>query len=234
MSLVTNTFEGGSNGAAVTAGNSGGASGNAFDAVVAGVSLTYANSPARGSLSGRCEGSVAQGASYVSWATSRGTLTESFDRFELYAASAPGSAVGLWQTLSGGAAKGRLRVNTDGTISLLDTSGTQRALVATPIPTNQWVRIEVHIIHSLTVGQLEVRLYSNPDSTSITDSAATTAAWDMGASSDEVRIGVLGSIAHVRNLDNLAAGGTNWLGPAASGVVFQPPPPVRAAGGGLR
>jgi hypothetical protein len=79
VTLLTNNFEGGSNGSTITTGNSGGASGNAWDTITIGTSAVdvYDNSQAaHGSLSCKLSTAATSVSVYNAWTTSMGTLTQ--------------------------------------------------------------------------------------------------------------------------------------------------------------
>jgi hypothetical protein len=91
VTLLTNSFESGTNGTTITTGNSGGASGNAFDVTEAsGTSiLVYSNTQAaHGSLSAEFANN-GDGANSVSWSTSLGTQTQVWFRAYVYFTANP-------------------------------------------------------------------------------------------------------------------------------------------------
>ena len=102
--LKSNTFEGGTNGTAITTANSGGASGDAFDAVPngTGITVTYDNAwKLNGSLSGKIvQTSTGTGLFKYSWATGQSDISFFF---------------GFKYTVAAGNLFGNLRPNTDGT-----------------------------------------------------------------------------------------------------------------------
>jgi len=77
MTTLVNSFEGGTNGVTVSAANSGGGSGNAFDSVTigTGASIIYDTTQTQGALAAK----VATGASvstvFATWSTAMGTQT---------------------------------------------------------------------------------------------------------------------------------------------------------------
>lgn len=148
-----NTAEGGSDDTAVTTGNSGGLSGNAWNVVgTAGGSPTFeATNALEGSLCYRTAPSA--GATTLIWQSATlGTLTQSwgalFVRFDALAASS--MVLLLAQQTDGGAIAFKLAVTSTGYIRIIRAANTTVATAAsgTVISAGNWYRIEWHIDHT--------------------------------------------------------------------------------------
>ncbi len=231
MPLVANSFEGGTNGVAVTTANSGGTSGDAFNAVagaVAGATLAYsATEMAHGSLALQVATAATAGTQWVGYTTSFGTNSDFYLRFNLYLTALPAASATLWRGFSGAATLCSLNMNTSGQLRVQDSLGVVvSGSTSGALPTGQWVRVELHITMSTTVGQTELRVYHSVDSTVATFSAQSTATLNLGATSaDGYRMGLQTTQANYGPtwFDDYALSTTTWLGPAAASNV---PPTV--------
>lgn len=221
MVALQNTGEGGTNTTAVTTGNSGGASGNAWDVVSTGGtgSITYDNTHARGSLAYKLVGDTAS-VQYLTRTTSIGTLGEAWGRFYLYMTALPASALGLVRVRVAGVQSMRLQMNTAGQIEVRKNSGnTQIGSVATACATGQFVRVEWHLKATTTNAALECRLYNTADSTTPTDSFSSTTETLTSANFDEINLGhhnatTPGTIW----IDDTAVSTNGWIGPSVAAL----------------
>lgn len=206
MALISQNFEGGSNGAVITTGNSGGVSGDAFTSVT---NLSFSSAQAaHGILSGLASSSAAaalpttgaasNGVGYVRmylWVTGT-TTTERV----LGLNDTTGFFFGARLNAS------QLQLMTfNGSTSNYYTQGT------TTLPANQWVRVEVAVRHAAS---LEARLYTTLDSFTATETITQTLGTGTDAWSSVVINTPTGSY-----IDDLAWTDVNWLGP-----VLEPPP----------
>src|SRR5215467_10547633 len=98
MTSLVNSAEGGTNGTTVSTGNSGGASGNAFDALLTtNATVAYDNAHAHsGALSVKfaTAGTAANWA--VEWTTSMGTLSQVWFRLYVYFTANPAAGFRIW------------------------------------------------------------------------------------------------------------------------------------------
>lgn len=188
MTTIGNTFEGGTSGAAITAGTSGGASGDAYT-FQSGFNTTNPNTAvfdnaraAHGTLSLKCtyDGTAAAPAgAYLTWnfATSNRLVVRSY----VYMQTLPAESFNLmmvYNNLASGNQTGRLSISSSGKLQSLDATGaTITGSVATAnFPINQWVRIEyaVTVGTTTTNGKGEYAYY-------LGDSATPVATWSNAA-----------------------------------------------------
>lgn len=228
MTLLTNSWEGGTNGTVLSTGNTGGLSGNAFDAVNAsgtGTTGKFSNTQAaHGSLSMQLiYASGVASKAYVSWTTSMGAQSQIWFRLYVYLTAYPNAAMRLWSTDIGGVTLcSALYVNTGGTLSFNDTSAA--AFTTTnAIPLNTWYRLEGFCTGSATVGQLELKMFAGDSATPVeTDTSAATR--NTGGTQDSYRFGSLQTVTNTPALtiyyDDIGLSSTGYLGP--SGVAFVP------------
>lgn len=216
MPDLSNTAEGGSEDAAVTAANSGGASGNAFNAVTVGGAgaITYDNEHvAHGNRAFKIVGDVTS-LVYMTWTSSLGTVPEAWGRLYLYLTGVPGGIIGIVRLRSGGAQVARITVSAGAQIQLRNSSNATTATVGTAVATGQWTRIEWHCLALASSGDLEVRLHNDADSSTPTDSASDTA-MALLDNLDEVHMGHHNvSPASTIWMDDLQVNTTGWPGPA--------------------
>jgi hypothetical protein len=224
MTQVTYNFEGGTNGVTIAAGDPN--SGTPFDAI-APASLTdgtraYDNAhAAHGILSGKILASTTDKLIYCSWTTSMGTLTDHFGRIYLYITAVPAVQLSLVRFLR--PATGTIAsVNVNNLtrfIAVGDTVGT-KATGAVAVPINQWVRIEWHIVHSATVGNIVANLYTTPDGTTITETIGNGGNYNTSTNTNEVRFGndSGGALTTAFWMDDIVAGATSFPGPV-SGIT---------------
>lgn len=218
----SNTFEGGTDTVAITAANSGGLSGDAFQAVT-GTLCLYSAIQARGLLSMQIAEPGTYASAFVPWTTLGAITTDVWGRFYAWFPANP-AATGLKLVdirATAGAACGFVALQPTGRLQLLNAaqSGTAGGTVA--IALNQWVRIEFRILPSTTVGTMTWWLYNTPDAPlGSHDDTATATGMVLGANVDAVRFGA-NTIAGPANLtwymDELAISDAGQIGPTASG-----------------
>lgn len=212
---LANSFEGGTNGTAMSASNTGGASGDAFNGVT-GTAPNFSNShPAHGTL-----GMAVQGTGAMQWtSTSVGTPTTVWGRFYLYFTANPSAIAAIWRGLtpaSSTTAQFSLRLNTTGTLNTIVKSGTVRNS-ATVLSTNTLYRVEWKaVVVKNGTCTLDVNLYLG-DSTTLTESM-TQATGTGGASDTSINQGWFGSSAAVTAntifLDDIQMNSTGFPGPS--------------------
>jgi hypothetical protein len=125
------------------------------------------------------------------------------------------------------------RISTTGKLLLCNNVGTTLATSITSIPLNAWFRIELAtLVFSTTVGQISARLYTNPDSTSLTDpgdeliSAANLNTVGAGGNAGIFMGNGRTAINHTVYIDGARASDTfqdGWIGPvgAAQDLEFE-------------
>lgn len=227
MTTLTNSFEGGTGGTTITAGNSGAGSGNAFDAVTgppaSGTLAFDSTEAAHGSLSCKLATGATSGQDLVRWSTSMGTQSQVWFRTYLYVTANPAVAfrpVGF--ATGGGSNCGQIFVNTTGKISFSNAAGTSVITSATTIPLNAWFRLEGFIIGSATVGQLEFKLFDTPDSATPTETQTSAASQNTNGPMGLYSYGITSALANVTAfwMDDLGLSNIGYIGPVP---VFIPP-----------
>lgn len=235
--LLTNSFEGITpSGTAITTGNSGGASGSAFDAVQLGTGAAVTSDSAhahRGALSCHVTTGGTAAQDNVLWSTSAGTLTQSWFRLYLYFTANPAATTQVYSAFNvgGGTECAALSVNTSGTLRFDNSTGSPIITTTTAIATGQWVRIEGFITGSATVGQLELKLFNTPDSLTPDETHTSTAAQNTAGPLAFYNFGTVGAAANVSYwLDDLGLSSTGYPGPAVTpGSYFNRQQAVQAA-----
>lgn len=231
---VTASFERGTLAATVAPADP--ASANPWDAVTVGANTTvkYDNSQAHyGGLSAKVVSAAAGGAytSFMTWnTTTLGTaVTDHYGRLYIYpTVNLNGDRI-IRCFGATGASAAHVSVFTDNTIQLKDSTLTVRAAGAVALVNNQWNRVEWHIVHSLTVGQIEARIFvgKNADGLIPDETLSSTAAWNTAAALNQLDFGLGDNDASMSfYLDDILALGTTWPGPSQGpqAVRFQPIP----------
>src|SRR5438128_6709683 len=122
MALITNSFEGGSDGTTITTANSGGASGTAFDTITGDVTQFSNVLPAHGTLGGRCASRATAAKANLQWVAAHGNLAVEAGRcyFAMDAAPTTNCECVVLQD-SGLVTKAQIRILTDRTWKLVGT-----------------------------------------------------------------------------------------------------------------
>lgn len=191
--LLRNNGDGGTDGAAVTIANSGGASGDAFDGVTG--APTYASdAPLNGEAIKVAMGPTVT-ANYVTWSTKLGTISSTYGRFYFRMSALPSSTLRIMRFLSGSTVCCEF-VLQSGTnkLGLKNTAGTD-APTAVPaaggLSANTWYRVEFQISSfGTTTGAATWTVYAGNSTTPI-GSASTSAANFGAASANSVRMGAV-------------------------------------------
>lgn len=171
---LSNSAEGGSDGTTVTTGNSGGASGDAWDVVSigGGNALTFEDSPVGANAFVYRFNGAAAAQVFTEWdLTLRGGgLTQAWTRFYVYALSTPAAQRRLYRVrgpLPTLATMAFLRVNFTGggstrKLELFDATNTVRWTSTANEPLDSWYRVEMYWSPQVS----RVWFYSSPDSPS--------------------------------------------------------------------
>lgn len=218
---LLNTFEGGTDETLITTGNSGGASGNAFDAVTSGTTtLTFDTARAKsGSFSMRVDSAASPVVGHADW-TGLGSLTSSvYFRSYVYMATQDGSANDYFfraQTAASGACA-KFAIGPLGIVRAYDASETEIAAAqgTVAISIGSWARLEWRVLASTTVGQVEWRLFNSPDAATPTETKQATGLV-LGANLDKCQFGIVDTTApasYTKWMDDLAVSTGGWIGP---------------------
>jgi hypothetical protein len=209
---LNNGAEGGTEDATVTTANSGGASGDAWDAVVGTPTITFDNEHALGTRAYKV--TAAASAQQMAWtSTSHGTRAQTWGRVYLWSNGHPSGVTGIIRWVTGGSQAARLRYESTGVLTLSDAGNAAEFATAAAIPTGQWVRIEWHIVFVNSGATVELRTYNSADSTTPTENLSTGAAAGIGVNCDRVEFGSLNSATWTGWMDGIQANDTGWPGP---------------------
>lgn len=218
----SNSFEGGSNGVTISAGNSGGASGDAVDSVSVGTGAVVAYSTAQaahGSVSMTTSTGGTSSLGYVAYTLASGTsdICRAYCRF----VSLPGAATQpILRYMNGLSQAMRVNVKTGGAIEIRDgansvpTGGTTTSLISA----GAWFRVE--LTAGIAAGTAVLRLYLTPDS-SVASDTLTLSGVTFAATATELRFGIGSAMANAVQVwyDDLAVEGATWHGPAVRSIT---------------
>jgi hypothetical protein len=217
--------------------NTGGSSGNAFDAIGPGTGATdvFDNTYVAHGLLANEIATGASAASYNQWNTSGLAPSVSQMWFRLYAYFTvnPTNQHKIWSCTSGGStAVSSLFVTTSGKLLVsYSSTGTTFVTFSNSIPLNRWFRVEGFIVASATVGQVSATLYGSMDS--IVPTETHTSAANLNTSSVNPTAYNFGPITAVANvgpfwMDDVGLSSTGYLGPSNTAIIYPQTKPVRA------
>lgn len=223
MAVLTSTFESGVGGNNIATGDAGTAT--PWDAVVVGTgtgaSIKYDNAHAYDALAGKVyTGNPAAGGNYMEWSTAFGTQTDHYGRLYIYVTTG-WDTNGFIDFINGAGSACGLFITLTRTVQIRDTNGTVIVNSTTSLALNSWNRIEWHLIHSATVGQVELKLFEGANADGVTpDETVTTAATlNIDPQSTAIRFGILNVDILSTWLDNIVAAETaGYPGPYSAGV----------------
>lgn len=220
--LKANTFEGGAAGTAVTTGNSGGVSGDAFTLVSApaGSTLTYASDVvAHGSRSLLVDGSADSSSVYAEWTHT--ASAQAAYRFYIYPTALPTTSPIIAVVRSASAAAVRVILSGSGKLALQNAAGATVWTAVDALPLNTWSRVELTVVPgaSTTTGQAHVAYYA-ADATAVTEEFSS-AALDAGTVAVSVfRIGKQSGQTAAFYVDDVAVADTaTFIGVPATNVT---------------
>ena len=224
---LTGTFDRGTSGSTITTGDTGNE--NAWDVVsiAANATLTYSATQTRGRMAAKVTAATGSPCTaYVGWTTSFGSKTNHYGRLYLYPSE-------FWQTDT--VIKVTLGdVNTQAAAILLDTNNVvflrdslnvTQASGGVQLANNQWNRLEFHVIHSVTVGQVECKVFRGPSADGINpdETVATAANINTLASADQIYFGLLNNdVPFTFWMDGIIAAETAYPGPLSTMKVRSP------------
>lgn len=196
MRLI-NTFEGGTDEVTITAANSGGASGNAFDAVASGtgwVRVFDTGQSMYGSMAMRMSCGATAATGTISWTTSLGAGLSRIYVRHYFRGDYTVGARGMHRFRGTGVSLGRVEINTSGQMRLINTSSTIVATGTAVLDTATWYRFE----SSLGSGSstLNVARVYEGNSTQILDEVSGTSDFGTG-NIDEVNFGQTVSFSNI-------------------------------------
>lgn len=218
--FARNTAEGGTHGVAVTSSNSGDTSGNHLITSTSGdASVTFDTSKPRtaSAVSYRFACGATAGPANGRFSIFTDT-TVIYGRFYLYVTGFPAThRIAATQTGTG-TFSASLILRTSGKINISAADGSLLGAndMATTVPLNQWVRVEYKFTLSTTAGQGEVKLFTDPESTTPTETKTTTADQVYTANVGRAVFGNTSSTANIEFWeDDLAISFDAYVGPEA-------------------
>jgi len=236
-----NIFEGGTPGATITTGNSGGASLDAFGAVNGNV--TYTNEQTRQAVSAKIfEPNGGTAITSVVHFSLGSLVVATYGRVYIYLTALPTAAIQVIRiTTNAGSASAIIRIGITGRFSVCDASNTSIVSGVNVLPLNQWVRCEWRTIASTTVGELELRYWTSPESTGTPTETLNGTSMVLGANSDRAGYGITvvpGAFTadYTMYLDDIVSGAQGWPGPSGTPTnsVTSQPLTVFNVGAGVR
>jgi hypothetical protein len=221
---LTNTFEGGTDTTTISAANSGGASGDAFQAVTSDTSgPTFSVDHAHtGLLSAKIATAVSPAVVFTQW-TGLGTITaDVWWRGYFWFPSQPAATFKFCRLhTAAGATCGFLALNNASKIIGLNAAQGNLTVGTVNVTYGQWVRLEMRVRAATSNGQLEWRLFNSPESTSADDTKSDTTAV-LGSDVDRMQWGATASTlpaSYTFYYDDLAVSTTDWIGPLVTGTT---------------
>lgn len=219
-----NTLEGGTNGTTVSTGNSGGASGDAFDLASAGSGATVAfenAQKAHGALSMAVATGGTAAVAYAGWNI---TARKFWGRFYIYRTAtetANTRVAAAYGTSPASAPRGFIRIANGGKLVACDAASTILWTSTNALPINQWIRIEFMMDCDASAGQFNLSYYNTADGTTATESFSSTATQNLGGVPADFLFGVPIAQASVTKMwyDDMALSTVGPLGPAAETSV---------------
>jgi hypothetical protein len=231
MTVLVNSFEGGTNGTTITTGNSGGASGNAFDAVTGSPTFSSTHA-AHGTLS--CSVSVSSSSATVAWNASLGSQAQVWFREYFYIPSNPGGTIYLTSfTQAGVSTCASLMMLSTGQLAVWDNTSTAQITSTESVPLNQWFRVEGFVVGNASTGQLALNIYNQMDSVNPTETHQTAANLNTFGTINKVNFGAPVSTTFSYYLDDIGVSTAGYLGPSNTAIVYPQEAPVQAKGNGL-
>lgn len=213
---LTNSFEGGSHGTSITTGNSGGASGDAFNAINGTAPIFSSTHAMHGSLA-MDPGTGTNG--NVQWTLSP-AKTQIWGRGYYYFTGSPTAAYSVVIARNGASNLGLVKFNTSRQLQVGE--GATLTTFTSTIPTNAWFRVEFRMNCSGTTISVEGRLWLTPDSAGAADETQTQNVSDTTANMDAIRFGTNVNSTFTPWTDDILVNDTGFPGPAvttASGVA---------------
>lgn len=219
MTLLTNSFEGGSSGTTITAGNSGGASGNAFDTVDD--SPAYSNThAATGTLSAKLSAGTTNQAMWWTGSLTGTSVPQVWFRLYGYLSAYPTSSPTIVEPRYSGGSAAFVVQESNGQLTFADQSATAVFRTTTALPIGAWWRIEGFITGSASAGQVELKVFLSPNSATPDETKTSGTSVNTGGAITAMRYGQVmefGGSGVDMWVDNLGASTSGYIGPVPSG-----------------
>jgi hypothetical protein len=181
--------------------------------------LTYSATEKYGTLSCQSIFSATPTGAYVAWDSVLGTaLTSLWGRMYLFHSALPNTAASPLRGFDTGVRAWEIWIDSSGFVILRDQGGNVRGTGAVPIATAQWIRLEFHVVSSLTAGVMEAKLFNTADSASPSETITSTGSFSTLTRTDLVRVGeVLGlNASRTVYMDNILVNDTGYPGLVAA------------------
>jgi hypothetical protein len=218
-SLLSNTFEGQTNKAALTTTSSGGSAGNALNQTTctSGSEVYTTASAAHGQASALL--SPTTSLCYLGWnGKSIAPTSQAYGRVYLNLSADPSAAIALLKVGDASAVRdAQVNLTKAGDLTMINAGGTTALTFTKPIPLNTWVRLEWHVV-SAASGTFELRMYSGDSTTPIESEIVN--GLNTGTTIGSLQVGMLSSLSAplgaTIGVDSLSYGTAGWMGPASS------------------
>lgn len=151
--------------------------------------------------------------SFYNWDHSLGAWTTLYGRVYVWFDALPAGDLRLIRGKTNSALSFAIDVLRTGKLRVRDRSNKMIAQTSTTILTRGWVRVEWRV--DIASGQIDLRVYNSPNSTTPTDSVTTGPGQAIGPNSSAVQIGRSGTQAFsaVFWTDDPVLSGSGYLGP---------------------
>ena len=224
--ILLNSAEGGTPGAVVTVGNSGGGSGNPFTGVTGGTGTWKYSSDhtVRGNVALRVD-QVTSSSAALTWMMS--ALAEHYGRIYFYISAYPSVSQPIVKGFGAGyTAAWRIDLNAAGAFAVRNSANT-RIFTSTQVASpGLWHRLEWHMISGTSTGSVEVRLFIGDQTTPLETYTVSNQAFNAETSSLQFGPSIgLNPAAKTNWYDEFAIGtpGGSWIGIAPGTPINQPP-----------
>jgi hypothetical protein len=209
---LVNTFEGGTNTTAISAANSGGVSGNAFDSLVGTAPTFSSTQKAHGAL-GMSPTTAAQ--SMVQWAASFGTPTEFWTRMYVFINANPSVNVPFFYSrdTTNAANVTGARLTTARVLGVTANGSTNVVAFTNVPPLTTWFRVELHCLISGGNATCDGLYFASMDAQNPTETATHTIA-TTATSFGAVRYGANVASTGALFLDDLVVNSVGYPGSA--------------------
>lgn len=222
---LQNNANGGTNGAAVSYANAGDASGDVwtFLSYGTGMTISYANAPARGGMAYKCTTTATAAQGFMVWGNFPNSAT-TYVRFSAYLPSLPAASFRFCELSDNTSIGLSIGCTTAGRLSIRDSPGAQMGLSTTVLPIGRWFRIELMCVSSATTGQMTFRIYTDVDSPHPAETLTSAASFNTKPNAPYIhypRFGITGlAVANwTYYLDDISYSDAGWLGPAHQSFV---------------
>lgn len=134
---------------------------------------------------------VTAGEAYGTWdSTVLGTQVQRFIRLDpTFTSVSPGGSIRLVRLLSGTTLRSVAQLSTTGRLQILNSAGTTIATGTIAVPTSQKIRVELRVVGDATVGEVELRWWSDWTSTGPPTEVLHAVNANTGGAIDQIRAG---------------------------------------------